>query len=591
MKRKILAFLLVISMVISLASCTITLPKPGTGNGTGTGTGMGTGNGSGAEDDGSGSSGGSGAVVVPGDDETDASDGLDTETVGETSVRAFLGEQITLAEMADEMLGEGEKTWVSECEGILTVDDGGIVTPVKCGRTTVKATDSLGNVMTFRVMVEFKVYADGGYSIVTDVVDENTYVVKSAYEANRVIDLAIFEHKAKITIDFSGISDSFMLDDFDLDVELGNHVSFKTSYYPSKPQTVYFEIVYNADAASEKSTVSAQNKLGYVDNGNALVRQYFGLGDSARADDYEGFKINSVTNTADVYNSEELWWAVEHGYRPVFPMENTKAELFYERAKMILRDIVTDSMTDYEKVVAIYDYLVDNVAYDYDAYSLNSGKNNTCYFLEGVFEAGLAVCDGKTKAFVLFCGIEGISCLRDFGSSRSGGAGHAWNYVLLGDEWYLIDTTEGDTRYTVQNGSGITSFFGTSIEAVSYRPLLLAIDSHGDKYNYGEIWHTIFDNADGIYPDASDMYFSYDLGEKYDLTLSSEEEAKALIDAVMEMIGDDGAIKFYLSVMLEGPENMIHRYLDAADDYGLETAVYTLDYDGERVYFILFKTA
>lgn len=86
------------------------------------------------------------------------------------------------------------------------------------------------------------------------------------------------------------------------------------------------------------------------------------------------------------------------------------------------------------------------------------------YYLEGIFLNKFykkdmhAVCDGKSKAFVLMCGIEGITAVRISGEASSDGKnfdGHAWNKVLLdlngtGDkEWYFVDTTWGDVGFGV----------------------------------------------------------------------------------------------------------------------------------------------
>lgn len=183
------------------------------------------------------------------------------------------------------------------------------------------------------------------------------------------------------------------------------------------------------------------------------------------------FYIDSVKETMSVSTSNMLYKAVAWRYKPVFmgsQADNLKQ--IYDNAKDALSYIVSDEMSEYEKVHAIYDYIIYNVRYDHDcanaedAYvsgnlSLNEKMKYYGYYLEGIFLDKFykkdmhAVCDGKSKAFVLMCGIEGIAAVRISGEASSDGqnfGGHAWNKVLLdlngtGDkEWYFVDTTWGD---------------------------------------------------------------------------------------------------------------------------------------------------
>lgn len=192
------------------------------------------------------------------------------------------------------------------------------------------------------------------------------------------------------------------------------------------------------------------------------------------------FYIDSVKETMSVSTSNMLYKAVAWGYKPEFmgsQAENLKQ--IYDNAKDALSYIVSDDMSEYEKVHAIYDYIIYNVRYDHDCanakdkyenrfdlsederefLSLNEKMKYYGYYLEGIFLDKFykkdmhAVCDGKSKAFVLMCGIEGITAVRISGKASSDGqnpGGHAWNKVLLdlngtGDkEWYFVDTTWGD---------------------------------------------------------------------------------------------------------------------------------------------------
>lgn len=60
----------------------------------------------------------------------------------------------------------------------------------------------------------------------------------------------------------------------------------------------------------------------------------------------------------------------------------------------------------------------------------------------GALVNGKAVCEGYAKAFKLLCDRAGIPCVLVGG--KANGGDHMWNYVMIGNTWYLVDLTFDD---------------------------------------------------------------------------------------------------------------------------------------------------
>lgn len=284
------------------------------------------------------------------------------------------------------------------------------------------------------------------------------------------------------------------------------------------------------------------------------------------------FYIDGVKETMSVSTSNMLYKAVAWGYQPVFMgSQADKLQQIYDNAKDALSYIVSDEMSEYEKVHAIYDYIIYNVRYDHDcanaedAYvsgnlSLNEKMKYYGYYLEGIFLDKFykkdmhAVCDGKSKAFVLMCGIEGITAVRISGEASSDGknfGGHAWNKVLLdlngtGDkEWYFVDTTWGDVG-------------DDSKEFLSHAYFLLSDDevknTHVEKTGHG------YPKAEGMFDYyAHETYTSS--GTEYNYVITNKNLAAQQMARALKTLPKSTIVEFEFAFSLTK---------DAAKDYAKE---------------------
>ncbi len=227
-----------------------------------------------------------------------------------------------------------------------------------------------------------------------------------------------------------------------------------------------------------------------------------------RSSDYDDFAIDERTKTMVVFNSDQLYVALQNGFKPVFTSVNSPAQTVYNLAKQVLRETVDDSMTDLQKVTAIYDWLSYTVKYDYNLLEITEeleSKSSTGstselskykgFYIEGVLlDNGQAVCDGISKTFVLLCSLENIDTYKVSGVANGGN--HAWNKVSLDldndntKEWYTVDATWGDC--TEKSGTTYTEYLShsyflvtdTMIEKNSHRETSPNTYESTTEYNY-----------------------------------------------------------------------------------------------------------
>lgn len=256
-----------------------------------------------------------------------------------------------------------------------------------------------------------------------------------------------------------------------------------------------------------------------------------------RSESYDDFVSDKQFISTTVSSSEELYWAVENKVTPIVE-ENSMAERIYNIAKDTLREIISDSMTDYQKCLAIFDWISANTVYDYyslgddgETYTTYSVTNIPAYYLEGVFITGYAVCDGFSKAYSLLCNMEGIDAIRIVGTAVSGNSqgGHAWNKVLLdnndgiGGEYYLVDITWSAIAYEGKDNEVSThEYFLISDQEVA--------SSHYSYYLREKFYYYYAYSNFNYYNNERFIYG----GAQHDLIIDSDADARAVFYYMLE---------------------------------------------------------
>lgn len=112
-----------------------------------------------------------------------------------------------------------------------------------------------------------------------------------------------------------------------------------------------------------------------------------------------------------------------------------------------------DKGSDYDKIRAVHDYLCRTISYSVETV-YNEADERSGY--DGLYHY-TTVCTGYALLFQKFMDRMGIPCYIGTGSN------HAWNIVLLNDQWYHVDCTNDR-----QNGKVVYNYFLIGSDKTGY---------------------------------------------------------------------------------------------------------------------------
>ena len=125
----------------------------------------------------------------------------------------------------------------------------------------------------------------------------------------------------------------------------------------------------------------------------------------------------------------------------------------------LLSQLGVSGKSEYQKVKAIYDYMINNITYD------EAHLNDETYTLKFTAYAALknktAVCQGYATLLYRLLLEAGVDCRVIAGETDNGG--HAWNIAKLGSVYYNLDATwdagYDDYAYFLRNSEGFADHY------------------------------------------------------------------------------------------------------------------------------------
>lgn len=125
----------------------------------------------------------------------------------------------------------------------------------------------------------------------------------------------------------------------------------------------------------------------------------------------------------------------------------------YDAAKEVLNGTLEDGMSDYEKEIAIYGWVVENVDYDWSHQDRMDETPRESFTPYGGLVERKAVCLGFAATFQLLMDLAGVECITVVGASHNSTSDHTWNMVRLNGAWYCVDVTwDATTRQSGGRG-------------------------------------------------------------------------------------------------------------------------------------------
>lgn len=161
---------------------------------------------------------------------------------------------------------------------------------------------------------------------------------------------------------------------------------------------------------------------------------------------------------------------------------NTEELWVYNHLIKTTRELTAGLSTDYEKELAIHDYIIST--YRYGGIDNDGNASLRAHEAAALVTQGEGVCEAYSELFYFMGKCAGLDV--GFATGTSDGVPHMWNTIRLDGEYYHVDCTSDDPSPDVP-GRTRYNYFNLSTEMILKDHTFdnkEGIDCSGTKYNY-----------------------------------------------------------------------------------------------------------
>ncbi|MDR2266258.1 MAG: hypothetical protein LBE09_01550 [Christensenellaceae bacterium] len=286
--------------------------------------------------------------------------------------------------------------------------------------------------------------------------------------------------------------------------------------------------------------------------------------------------VDEIEKTIEVATADQLYFALVNGYNPNC-IQGSHASAIYTIVRTWLLENVSSSDSEADKIHKIYDYLTLTVTYEYPLLELikegqSQGLGNyTGFSAYGPLLLNKGVCDGIAKAFAILASMEGIASKKITGESHE--QQHAWNAVLIGEFWYLVDATWGNFKITIDE---------SEYEVQTHNYLLRSASDFSQDHQAQSVVPPISDTRYTLEFDYS--YQTNDLVIKYEIDQSEIDKVSGYILSSIENADDFSKLAIEFEVGVEFRDQINTAVSNALRNSDYELRIYFTD---ELVIYII----